>query len=111
MLAVLASGTLTREPQRRTASNGRDFATASMRVAVEGADAAIASLIAFGEPEVAALLALKQGDSIAIAGRAALRTWEKDGEKRTGLNVTVDRVMTAYEAGKQKRAAREESYE
>lgn len=56
---------------------------------------------------MAALLALQRGDSVAIAGRAKLSTWEKDGEQKHGLSVTADRVMSAYAAGKQRKAARE----
>ena len=74
---------------------------------VEDGDALIASLICFDEHAVVALLALTKGDSCAIAGRAKLSTWEKNGEQRNGLSVTVDRVLTAYQAGKARKAARD----
>ena len=64
-------------------------------------------MIAFNADAVAGLLALQRGDSCAIAGRAKLTTWEKDGEQRHGLSVTADRVLTAYAAGKTRKAARD----
>lgn len=65
-------------------------------------------IIAFNADAVAALLALQRGDSCAIAGRAKLSEWKaSDGTEKHGLSVTADRVMSAYAAGKQRKAARE----
>ena len=79
MLNVLASGTLIADPRRRTSAAGKDYATTSLRVAAEDADQILVSVIAFAPDAVAALLALQRGDSCAIAGRAKLTSWEKDG--------------------------------
>lgn len=107
MLSVLASGTLIADPRRRTSATGNEYCTAALRVACEDSEAIIASLICFDEHAVTALLALSKGDACAVAGRAKLSSWEKDGQQRHGLSVTVDRVMSAYAAGKQRKAARE----
>lgn len=107
MLNTLASGTLIADPRRRTSANGKDYATAALRVPLEDGDALIASLICFDEHAVTALIALTKGDSCAIVGRAKLSTWEKNGEQRHGLSVTVDRVLTVYAAGKARKAARD----
>ncbi len=56
---------------------------------------------------MAALLALHKGDALAIAGRAKLSSWTKDGEEKHGLSVVADRVLSAYAAGKARKAARE----
>ena len=56
---------------------------------------------------VTAIVALQRGDSCAIAGRAKLTSWEKDGEKRYGLSVTADKLLTVYAAGKARKAVRE----
>jgi single-stranded DNA-binding protein len=63
-------------------------------------------VIVFNADAVAALLALAKGDACSIAGRAKLTSWEKDGEQRHGLSVVADRVLSAYAAGKQRKAAR-----
>ena len=39
--------------------------------------------------------------------RAKLTSWEKDGEEKHGLSVVADKVMTAYAAGKARKAARD----
>ena len=107
MLSVLASGVLVSDPRSRTSATGKLYATAALRVACEDGEPIIASLICFDEQAVTAFLALMKGDSCACAGRAKLSTWEKNGEQRTGLSVTVDRVLTVYAAGKARKAARE----
>ncbi len=107
MLNVLASGTLVSDPKRRTSTTGKDYATGTMRVPAEDAEAMLVSIITFTADAVAALLALSKGDSCAIAGRAKLTSWTKDGGEKHGLSVVADRVLTAYQAGKARKAARE----
>lgn len=63
------------------------------------------SLIAFDAGAVEALSSLAVGDSLAVAGHAALSTWTKDGEHRAGLRVTVVRVLSVYAAGKRRASA------
>lgn len=106
MLTVLASGTLVRDPQQRTSAAGKAFATALMRCPAEDAEPTLLSLIAFSEAAVRALLALQQGDALAVAGRAKLTSWERDGEQRHGLSVVADQVLTAYHVEKRRRQAR-----
>lgn len=105
MLNILASGTLIADPTQRTTAAGKPFATASLRVPCEDSDAMMVSVITFAAEAVAALLALAKGDSCAIAGRAKLNSWEKDGEQKHGLSVVAERVMTAYQLDKQRKRA------
>lgn len=107
MLSVLCSGSLVSDPRERTTQAGKSFATASMRVPAEDGEALLASLIAFDAGAVSALLALRKGDALAVSGRGKLTEWEKNGEQRHGLSVTVDRVLSAYQAGKARKAARD----
>ena len=107
MLSVLCTGTLVSDPKPRTSAAGKPFATALLRVPAEDSDALLVSVIAFAPDAVAAILTLSRGDSVAIAGRAKLSEWTKDGEVRHGLSVTADRVLTAYQAGKKRKGARE----
>lgn len=107
MLNVLATGILIADPRERTAANGNRYATGALRVPVEDAEPVIVSMIAFSSGAVSALLALAKGDALAVAGRASLRTWEKDGATRTGLSVVADRVLSAYAAGKARKQSRE----
>ncbi len=105
MLSVLASGTLVSDPRARTTAAGKTFATAQLRVPSEDSEAMLVSAIAFAPDAVAALLALTKGDAIAIAGRAKLTSWEKNGEEKHGLSVVVDKVLTVYQIEKKRRQA------
>ena len=104
MLSVLASGTLVSDPRQRTSATGKAFATGQMRVPAEDADP-MHRVIAFAADAVQALLALQRGDSCAIAGRAKLTSWEKDGEQRHGLSVAADQVLTIYQIEKRRKRA------
>lgn len=108
MLSVLLQGALTADPVTRTSSKGSAYATAQLRAAGEDGEAVWCGVIAFDAAAVADLAALKAGDSAAIAGLASLNRWEsKGGEQRCGLKVTAQRVLSVYQAGKQRRSARE----
>lgn len=109
MLNILASGILTADPVQRTGSkSGRDFCTASLRVPTDGGEAILCSLIAFDQDVVDALLAHVKTDTLAIAGRAKMNSCaSRDGEQQHGLSVVVERVMSVYQVGKQRRAARD----
>ena len=107
MLSILASGALTADPRERTTTAGKPYATCTMRVPCEDGEPMLISVIAFAPDVVQAILALGKGDAVSISGRAKLTSWTKDGEQRHGLSVVVDRVLTAYAVGKQRKAARE----
>ena len=62
MLSILASGTLITDPVSRTSTTGKTYATASVRVPAEDADAMLVSVIAFAADAVAAILALAKRD-------------------------------------------------
>lgn len=96
-LAILATGTLVRDPEPRQSRAGKPYATALLRVPTDGEEAVLVSLIAFTADAVDALLAHAKGDTVAVTGRGKLTTWEKDGERRHGLSVTVEGLLSPYQ--------------
>ncbi len=107
MLSVLIEGTLTADPVARTGAKGHAFTTAQMRIAGEDGETVWCSVIAFSASAAESLATLASGDTVAIAGSAALHHWQKQGgEHRVGLRVTAARVMTVYDAGQRRKAAR-----
>lgn len=71
-----------------------------MRVAGDDGETVWCSIIAFDATAVEALGQLAGGDTVAIAGHASLSTWTgKDGQHKAGLKVTVNKLMSVYEAG------------
>jgi single-stranded DNA-binding protein len=105
MLSVLIEGTLIGAPVRRTSSKGSTFVTVQMRCTGDNAESVFCSVIAFQASAADPLAALAAGDTVAVAGPAALSQWEKNGEHRVGLKVTATRVLTVYEAGMRRKAA------
>lgn len=92
MLSILANGTLIADPvEQRSLNEG--YATCTMRVPCDDGEPVLVSVISFDAKVVAALLALRQGDTCAIAGRAKLTSWENDGVKEHGLSVVALRVL------------------
>ena len=107
MLSVLAAGKLIAAPVSRTSAAGKAYATCLLLAPAEDGEPILVSIIAFDDDAVAALLALANGESCAIAGRARLTSWQKGGKDNHGISVVADRVLSAYAAGKVRKAARE----
>ena len=105
MLSVLVEGTLIAAPVRRTSAKGTTFVTAQLRCTGDDGASILCSVIAFQASAAEALAALAAGDTVAVAGPAALSQWEKNGEHRAGLKVTATRVLSVYEAGMRRKAA------
>ena len=109
MLDCLAQGKLTAAPQQRTTKAGKTFATARMKVAMPDGETIFASLAAFDEQPVKALLALGVGDSIAAAGSMKLGVWsDKDGNHRPNIDITAQQVMTVYQVRHKRNATQGE---
>ena len=72
MLSVLVEGTLIAAPVRRTGSKGTAFVTAQVRCNADDGESVLCSVIAFQAATAQALAALAAGDTVAIAGPAAL---------------------------------------
>ena len=105
MLSVLIEGSLIAAPVRRTSAKGSTFVTAQLRCTGDDGTSILCSVIAFQASAAEALAALAAGDTVAVAGPAALSQWEKNGEPRVGLKVTASRVLSVYEAGMRRKAA------
>lgn len=92
MLSILANGTLIADPVESSV-NDKPHVTCTMRVPCEDGEPMLVSVISFNAEAVAALLALRQGDACAVAGRAKLTSWEEDGVERHGLSVVAVRML------------------
>jgi single-stranded DNA-binding protein len=107
-LYVLATGSLTADPVRRTGASGKDYATASLRVSTDD-DPVLISVIAFGE-QAEQLLAHRQGSALAVSGRAKLSSWTgRDGAEHHGLSVVAEQVASASAARRAEAERRREA--
>lgn len=102
-ITALITGKLIADPERRTGASGKHFTVARL-TAHDGDAESVIGLVAFGSL-AAQLEAMNKGDAVAITGRARLSTWTtRDGTSKTGLNVTVDRMLTAYHLRRKRQA-------
>ncbi|KWF95900.1 single-stranded DNA-binding protein [Burkholderia contaminans] len=104
MIDGLVSGKLYGKPAERTGASGRPFVTAKARAAVGDGEALFVNVIAFSDGAKAALLALDDGDSVALAGTLMPKVWtDRNGDAKPALDMVAHAVLTAYHV-KRKRA-------
>jgi len=105
MLTVLASGHLLSNPKKHVARNRKEYCTAMIRVLNQNFEPTIATLISFDDQAVAALLALRKGDSCCVTGAGSVSIWKKGGKEYTGISILVHSAMTLCSAGKSAKPA------
>ncbi len=103
MMGALLTGELSAEPVERTASNGKPFWTATLRVPT-GTDALFVGVSTFSETAGARLMKLHKGSTLAAVGTMEPTEWTgKDGEPRRGWRLTASELLTVYEATKRRK--------
>ena len=98
---VLLIGKLTRDPEVRYTPKGT--AVADLVLAVSRSyktetgetkeDVCFVNVVAWGRQAETAGEYLKKGSPIFVEGRLQYDTWEKNGEKRSSIKVTAERVQ------------------
>jgi single-stranded DNA-binding protein len=100
----LVGGKLHGKAERRTGQqSGKGFVVAKVRAATGSGESVFVNVIAFSESAGAALLALEDGDSVALSGTLNPKPWiDREGAPRMALDMTVTAVMTAYSVKKKR---------
>lgn len=97
MIEALISGKLHGQPEQRTARTGRPFVQARMRVAAGAEEVHFVRITAFSESACTALLALGDGDALAVAGTLKPGAWiDRDGNAKPNLDMVAAQVLTVY---------------
>ncbi|WP_353191647.1 single-stranded DNA-binding protein [Pandoraea pnomenusa] len=105
MIDGLIGGKLFGNANQRTGQNGSTFVTAKVRAAGGDGETIFVNVIAFGQTEGDALLALDDGDSVTLSGSLTPKVWtDRNGDVRPALDMVASHVMTAYQV-ERKRAA------
>ena len=105
MIDALIAGRIYGAPQSRTSKNGNPFVTAKIRTPMANGEASFVNVIAFSDSAQAALLALQDGDSAAIAGELKASAYTAaDGTAKPSLDLTAHQVLTAYAVTRKRRA-------
>ena len=109
---VNISGNLTRDSELRSANNGTAILNFSVAVNDRRKNASgewedvpnYVDCVVFGTRATALNRMLKKGTKVAIEGKLRWSSWEKDGQRRSKLEVIVDE-LELMNAPKQKQAA------
>jgi single-stranded DNA-binding protein len=105
MIDGLVSGKLYGTATSRTGASGKAFVTAKLRAAAGDGDALFVNVIAFDDKAKAALLALDDGDSVALAGALSPKVWtDKHGDSKPALDMVAHAVLTAYHVQRKRKA-------
>jgi single-stranded DNA-binding protein len=111
MIDVLLAGRLFGAATARTSKAGKPYCTGKVRVSTRDGEAVFVTFICFEKPVVQALLALRDGDSVALVGEATPTAWQPNdgGAARAGLDVVVHQALSAYEVARRRKAVRDAS--
>lgn len=105
MIDALIQGRLYGRPKSRTTKSGSAYTTAKLRTSMANGEAAFVNVISFSDAAVSALLALDDGDCVAIAGELKVGTYtDKDGTARPSLDLTAHSVLTEYHVSRKRKA-------
>lgn len=97
MIDGLIAGKLYGQPAERTDKSGKAFVIAKVRAATGDGEGIFVNVIAFGTEPCNDLLALDDGDSVALAGSLTPKVWtDKQGNTRPSLDMVAAQVLTAY---------------
>ncbi|WP_433703905.1 single-stranded DNA-binding protein [Paraburkholderia sacchari] len=96
MIDALIGGKLYGTAQQRTAQNGKGFVTAKVRASASDGEVFFVNVITFSESTGAALLALGDGDTVALSGTLTPKVWtDRSGETRPTLDLMAHAVLSA----------------
>lgn len=105
MIDGLITGKLHGTALERTGKSGKPFATAKLKAATHEGETIFVNLLAFADNAQAALLALGDGDAVAVSGSIKPTSWtDKDGNTRVGIDMIAAQVLTSYHVDKRRRA-------
>ncbi len=98
MINGLVMGTLFGEAEMREGKNASTFAVAKVKAPCADGETIIVNVIAFDADTCKALMALEDGDSLAMAGSLTPKVWsDKQGNTRPALDMVVNKLLTAHQ--------------
>ena len=107
MIDALIAGKVHGTPTQRTGKSGKPFALAKVRTPTTEGESVFVSVIAFDDAPCNALLALSDGDSVALSGTLTPKTWtDREGNTRPALDMVAHQVLTSYHVTRKRAAVR-----
>lgn len=110
MIDALIGGKIYGQPTPHTDRNGNTYVTAKVRAPAVNGEGVFVSVIAFEELPVTGLLALSDGDSVAISGELTPKVWTpQNGAPRPALDLVAHAVLTSYHVSRKREAMSEDA--
>jgi single-stranded DNA-binding protein len=107
VIDALISGRLYGTPTGRTSSGGSAYVTAKVRVSTRAGECLFINVIAFADTATTALLALADGDAVALAGELTPKAYAaKDGTARPSVDLLAHSVLSEYHVVRKRKAVR-----
>lgn len=100
MIDALIAGRMYGHAEERSGQGGTAYVTCKVRAATDDGELIFCNVIAFNDAARNALLALGDGDSVALSGAATPKVWsDKQGKVRPALDLIAHAVLsTAHDA-------------
>jgi single-stranded DNA-binding protein len=109
VIDALIQGRIHGKPASRESANG-PYATAKLRTSTRDGEAHFVNVIAFADEVIEGLLALSDGDSIAISGELSPKVWtDREGNARPSLDLLACAVLTPYHVQRKRQAVRDDT--
>jgi len=97
MIEGLIAGKLVGLAETRQGKNGSAFALAKVKASAGDGESLIVNVIAFAAEASSALMALDDGDAVALSGALTPKVWtDKQGNTRPALDMIATQVLTVY---------------
>lgn len=110
MIDALIAGRLHGHAEERAGQAGSTFVTCKVRTAAGNGDSIFCNVIAFNDEARRALLALGDGDSVALSGALTPKVWiDKQGNAHPALDLVAHVVLTAYHVSRKRKALQGET--
>ncbi len=98
MIDGLIAGKVFGDPEQRQGKGGSSFVLAKIRAQTSDGEALIVNVIAFDDAPCAALLELRDGDSLAASGSLTPKVWtDKQGNVKPALDLVAHRVLATQQ--------------
>ncbi|CAM2180410.1 Single-stranded DNA-binding protein [Paraburkholderia sacchari] len=105
MIDGLIGGKLYGKATERVGASGKAFVVAKVRAVVGDGDTVFISVIVFDDKAKAALVALDDGDSVALAGTLTPKVWtDRSGDAKPALDMVAHAVLSAYHVKRKRQA-------
>ncbi|GJG94127.1 single-stranded DNA-binding protein [Cupriavidus pauculus] len=110
MIDGLVGGKVYGKSAERQGQGGTAYVTTKVLAPASDGESLFVNVIAFNDEARAALLALDDGDSVALSGTLTPKVWtDKNGDTRPALDMVAHAVLTPYHINRKREAVQQQS--